>query len=182
MHTDQLRQKDFIAALFSQDNQQQSPDPDFFNSQSFQNTQNLPGPLSPSNEQQNFAVQNNGNSNLLWEQQLKIQQLQQLHQLQQQIFQQQVRRRRPLQILSSLMKISQMEILNGTQRAVQPVQVPNPGQIDTQRSHPQHLHGLPTPGKVSLSRLPLPHHGLLFPLQPPLLSCALSRITNMCRR
>jgi hypothetical protein len=93
MHTDQLRQKDFIAALFSQDNQQPSPDPDFFNGQSFQNTQNIPDPLPPSNEQQSFAMQNNGNSSLLWEQQLKIQQLQQLQQLQQQIFQQQVRRR-----------------------------------------------------------------------------------------
>jgi len=91
MHTDQLRQKDFIAALFSQDNQQPSPDPDFFNGPSFQNTQNIPEPLPPSNEQQNFTMQNNGNSNLLWEQQLKIQQLQQLQQLQQQIFQQQVR-------------------------------------------------------------------------------------------
>jgi len=90
MHTDQLRQKDFIAALFSQDNQQPSPDPDFFNGPSFQNTQNIPGPLPPSDEQ-NFTMQNNGNSNLLWEQQLKIQQLQQLQQLQQQIFQQQVR-------------------------------------------------------------------------------------------
>jgi len=94
MHTDQLRQKDFIAALFSQDNQQPSPDPDFFNGQSFQNTQHIPDPLPSSNEQQNFAIQNNGSSNLLWEQQVKIQQLQQLHQLQQQIFQQQVRRRR----------------------------------------------------------------------------------------
>ena len=91
MHTDQLRQKDFIAALFSQDGQQPSPDPDFFNGQSFQNTQNIPEPLSSPSEQQNFAIQNNGNSNLLWEQQVKIQQLQQLHQLQQQIFQQQVR-------------------------------------------------------------------------------------------
>ena len=93
MQTDQLRQKDLIAALFSQDNQQQNPDPDFFNGQPFQNTQNIPDPLPPSNEQQNFAIQNNGNPSLLWEQQVKIQQLQQLHQLQQQIFQQQVRRR-----------------------------------------------------------------------------------------
>ena len=104
MHTDQLRQKDFIAALFSQDSQQPSPDPGFFNGQSFQNTQNIPEPLSSSNEQQNFIMQNNGNSNLLWEQQLKIQQLQQLHQLQQQIFQQQVCRRWRLQIMSSLTK------------------------------------------------------------------------------
>lgn len=92
MHTDQLRPKDFIAALFSQDGQQPGPDPDFFTGQSFQNTRNIPEPLTSPNEQQNFAMQNNGNSNLLWEQQLKIQQLQQLHQLQQQIFQQQVRR------------------------------------------------------------------------------------------
>jgi hypothetical protein len=104
MQTDQIRQKDFIAALFSQDNQQPSPDPDFFNGQSFQNTQNIPEPLPSSNEQQNFAMQNNGNSNLLWEQQLKIQQLQQLHHLQQQIFQQQVRRRHTSELLSSLMK------------------------------------------------------------------------------
>ena len=94
MHPDQLRQKDFMAALFPQDNQQQSADPDFFNGQPFPNTSNIPDPLPPPNEQQNFAIQNNGNSNLLWEQQLKIQQLQQLHQLQQQIFQQQVCRRR----------------------------------------------------------------------------------------
>jgi len=97
MQTDQLRQKDLIAALFSQDNQQQNPDPDFFNSQPFQNTQNIPDPLPPSNEQQTFAIQNNGNSSILWEQQVKIQQLQQLHQLQQQIFQQQVRRWRPFE-------------------------------------------------------------------------------------
>ena len=88
MHTDQ-RQKDFMAALF-QDGQQPSPDSDFFNGQSFHTN---PEPLSSSSEQQSFAIQNNGNSNLLWEQQVKIQQLQQLHQLQQQIFQQQVRRR-----------------------------------------------------------------------------------------
>lgn len=93
MHTDQLRQKDFIAALFSQEGQQPNPDPDFFNGQSFQNTPNIPEPLSSPSEQQNFPMQNNGNSNFLWEQQVKIQQLQQLHQLQQQIFQQQVRRR-----------------------------------------------------------------------------------------
>ena len=105
MHTDQLRQKDFITALFSQDNQQSSSDPDFFNGQSFQNTQNIPESLPPSNEHQNFNIQNNGNSNLLWEQQLKIQQLQQLHQLQQQIFQQQVCRRARFRVLSSFMKI-----------------------------------------------------------------------------
>ena len=75
-----------------------------------------------------------------------------------------------------------MEILNGTQRAVQSTQMPNPSPIDPQRPHPQHLHGLPTPGKVSLSRLPLPHHGLLFSLQPPPPSYVLSRITNMCPR
>ena len=75
-----------------------------------------------------------------------------------------------------------MEILNGTQRAVQPAQMPNPSPIDPQQSHPQHLHGLPTPGKVSIFRLPLPHHGLLFPLQPPLPSYVLSPITNLCRR
>lgn len=92
MQTDQLRQKEFIASLFPQDNQQPNPDPDFF--QSFQNTQNISEPLPSSNEQQNFPIQNNGSSSLLWEQQLKIQQLQQLHQLQQQIFQQQVCRRR----------------------------------------------------------------------------------------
>lgn len=92
MHTDQLRQRGFIAALF-QDGQQPSPDPDFFNSPSFQNTQNIPEPLSSPSEQQNFAIQNNGSSSFLWEQQVKIQQLQQLHQLQQQIFQQQVRPR-----------------------------------------------------------------------------------------
>ena len=91
MQADQLRQKDLIAALFSQDNQQSNTDPDFFNGQSFQNTQNIPDPLPSSNDQQNFAIQNNGNPSLLWEQQVKIQQLQQLHQLQQQIFQQQVR-------------------------------------------------------------------------------------------
>lgn len=38
-----------------------------------------------------------------------------------------------------------MEILNGTQRAAQSAQVPNPSPIDPQRPHPQHLHGLPTP-------------------------------------
>lgn len=90
MHTDQLRH---IAVLFSQDGQQPSPDPGFFSGQSFQNTQNVPESLSSSSEQQNFTIQNDGNSNFLWEQQVKIQQLQQLHQLQQQIFQQQVRRR-----------------------------------------------------------------------------------------
>jgi hypothetical protein len=90
MHTDQHRPRGFITTLFSQDGQQPSPDPDFFNDQSFQNTQNIPEPLSSSSEQQAFAIQNNGNSNFLWEQQVKIQQLQQLHQLQQQIFQQQV--------------------------------------------------------------------------------------------
>jgi hypothetical protein len=40
-----------------------------------------------------------------------------------------------------------MEILNGTQRAVQSAQMPNPSPIDPQRPHPQHLHGLPTPGR-----------------------------------
>jgi hypothetical protein len=98
MHTDQMRQKDFIASLF-QDNSQQSTDPDFFNGQSFQSTQNIPEPLPTSNEQQTFALQNNGNSNLLWEQQVKIQQLQQLHQLQQQIFQQQVRHPAPFNLI-----------------------------------------------------------------------------------
>jgi len=44
-----------------------------------------------------------------------------------------------------------MEILNGTQRAVQSAQMPNSSPIDPQRPHTQHLHGLPTPGKASLS-------------------------------
>jgi len=44
-----------------------------------------------------------------------------------------------------------MEILNGTQRAVQSAQMPNSSPIDPQRPHSQHLHGLPTPGKASLS-------------------------------
>lgn len=46
-----------------------------------------------------------------------------------------------------------MEILSGTQRAVQSAQMPNLSPIDPQRPHPQHLHGLPTPGKDPLSRL-----------------------------
>lgn len=104
MQADQLRQKEFIASLFPQDSQQQNPDSDFF--QAFQNPPN-PEPLPSPNEQQTFAIQSNGSSNLLWEQQLKIQQLQQLHQLQQQIFQQQVRRPGAFgpQILSLLTKI-----------------------------------------------------------------------------
>ena len=59
-----------------------------------------------------------------------------------------------LRILSLLTKTPQMEILSGTQRPVQPTQMHNPGPIDPQRSHPQHPHGLLTPGKGSLSRPP----------------------------
>ena len=75
-----------------------------------------------------------------------------------------------------------MEILSGTQRAVQSAQVPNLSPIDPQRPHPQHLHGLPTPGKDSISRPPLLHHRLLFYLQPPPPSFVLRQITNMCPR
>jgi len=87
-----------------------------------------------------------------------------------------------LEILSSVTKTPQMEILSGTQRVVQSTQMPNPSPIDTQRSHPQHPHGLLTPGKDTLYCPLLPHHRLLFHLQPPPLSFALRRITSMCRR
>lgn len=73
-----------------------------------------------------------------------------------------------------------MEILNGTQRAVQPVQMSSP--IDPQRHNPQHLHGLPTPGKDSFHHLPLPYYELSVSLQPPLPNYVLNPITNMCRR
>ncbi|KAF9652606.1 hypothetical protein BDM02DRAFT_2797038 [Thelephora ganbajun] len=50
-----------------------------------------------------------------------------------------------------------MEILNGTQRAVQSAQVSNSSPIGPQRSHPQHLHGLPTPASSTELRAQANH-------------------------
>lgn len=74
-----------------------------------------------------------------------------------------------------------MEILNGTQRAVQSAQMSNPSSINPQRSHPQHLNGLPTPGRVWLP-FSTAHSGLLSLLQLPPPNYVLKSITNMCPR